>query len=229
MLLTLFVYRVSPNATTHESPFYLLYGRKPRLPLDTALLLPTSNLTSSVAELRARVVSNLEHAQRIIASNTQLAQQGMKVHYDKSSHPAPYEVGSKVWVYTPKVRKGLSKKLSHNFHGPYRVIEKLSPVHFKLCTLDNRPVFVPVQANRLKPYCDPADRPFQPPSMDSDSHDLADADLPSDSFIPDCLAKSNEPCPSSREVQIVRPEDSHAPEIIVGVKQPIPLKPEGLT
>ena len=57
--LVLFAYRVSPNATKGESPFYLLYGREPRLPIDAALLLPDSNVSTSVADLLARPVSNL--------------------------------------------------------------------------------------------------------------------------------------------------------------------------
>ena len=77
--MILFAYRVSPNATTFESPFYLLYVREPRLPVDTSLLLQTSHLSSSVDELRSRVVNNLEHAQRIIPLNTQLAQLLLKI------------------------------------------------------------------------------------------------------------------------------------------------------
>ena len=148
--LVLFAYRVSPHATTHESPFYLLYGREPRLPIDASLILPsTAKLSSSVAEHRARIVENLENAHRIVKTNTELAQQRMKHYYDQNSAPVSFDIGSKVWVYTPKTRKGLSKKLAHNYHGPYRVVKKLSPVHFRLRTLDNRPVSVPVHANRM--------------------------------------------------------------------------------
>ena len=39
--------------------------------------------------------------------------------------------------YTPKTRKGLSRKPTHNFHGPYRIVAQLSPVHFCLRTFDN--------------------------------------------------------------------------------------------
>ena len=85
--MVLFAYRVSPNATTGESPFYLLYGREPRLPIDAALILPDSKLSASVAKLRADIVHNLEHAQSIIKSNTELAQQKMKAQYDLKATP----------------------------------------------------------------------------------------------------------------------------------------------
>ena len=220
--MVLFAYRVSPNATTGESPFYLLYGREPRLPIDAALLLPTSNLSPSVAEHRARIVQNLEDAQRTIRSNTQLAQQRMKLQYDKHSAPVHYEVGSKVWVFTPKTKKGLSKKLSHNFHGPYRIVHKLSPVHFRLRTLDNRVVSVPVHANRLKPFYDPADRPIGPlPPVDDTSPDLAESDLPSDSFvtvdsqITTDVDSASDSITSPTEPTITRPEDFYTPQTIV--------------
>ena len=218
--LILFAYRVAPNATTGESPFYLLYGREPRLPLDVTLLLPDSNVSSSVAELRARLVSNLEESQKIIASNTQLAQQKMKLQYDKNAAPVTFDIGSKVWVYTPKNRKGLSKKLSHHYHGPYRIVAKLSPVHFRLRTIDNRPVSVPVHANRMKPYYDPSTRPLDPPVLDQTSPDLADCDLPTDSFSAH-ESISSEPLADtshdSSEPSITRPEDTYTPDLIRAV------------
>ena len=143
-----------------ESPFHLLYGQEPQLPTDASLLLPSSShLSSSVAEHRAGIFQSLERAIRLISANTQLAQQRMKEQYDRTSKPVPFDIGCKVWVYTPKWKKGLSKKLMHNNHGPYRIVARLSPVHFRLRTMENRPVAVPVHANRMKPYFDPNDRP----------------------------------------------------------------------
>ena len=55
------------------------------------------------------IVRNLEEAEQIIKSNTELAQQRMKHHYDQGSAEAPYDVGVKVWVYTPKTRKDCRK------------------------------------------------------------------------------------------------------------------------
>ena len=108
--LVLFGYRVSPNPTTGESPFYLLYGREPGLPLDVNFT-PPQDLSKSAVEHRQRIITNLQHAYRIVRENTQLAQQKMKDYYDLNAKAPNYQLGDKVWVNTPKTKKGLSKKL----------------------------------------------------------------------------------------------------------------------
>ena len=126
----LFAYRTSP-ATTCDSPFYLLYGREPRLPLDVSLLPPTQ-LSASIEEHRKRIVLQLEEAQRLAKQNIEHTQQQMKIRYDQTSLNPSYKIGQKVWVFTPKTRKGLSRKLMHRWHGPFRIVKKLSPVNFQL-------------------------------------------------------------------------------------------------
>ena len=74
----------------------------------------------------------------------------------------------------------------YRWHGPYRLVEQLSPVNFKVKTVDNRLLSTPVHVNRLKPYCDPNDRPLDMPvDLDIDFDLLLDEnDLPTDSFEP---------------------------------------------
>ena len=178
----LFAYRVSPQASTGDSPFYLLYGQEPRLPPDVSLL-PPDNLSSSVAKHRSRIVQQLEAAQAMARTNIQRAQQQMKAQYDKAAVNAPFEVGQRVWVFTPKPRKGLSKKLRHMWSGLFRICTQLSPFHYQLRTCDNRLVATIVHANRMKPFYDPADCPIVPPIEDDPNEpNLLESDLPDDSF-----------------------------------------------
>ena len=74
------------------------------------------------------MVENIEIARRIAAKSTQRAQQKMKELYDRFSEPTKFQLGEKVWVYTPNKRRGLLKLL-HNLHGPYRIVQFLSFVH----------------------------------------------------------------------------------------------------
>lgn len=88
----LLAYRVSPSEVTGDSPFFLLYGREPRLPMDVSLF-PPQNLSASIAEHRAGVVEHLETAQEIARANIQRAQQRMKFLYDQSSNFPEYDLG----------------------------------------------------------------------------------------------------------------------------------------
>ena len=153
--LVLFAYRVSVHPTTGETPFFMLYGCEPRLPLDIGLT-PPGNLSPSVAEHRAKIVSNLQRAYQIARENTQRAQQAQ-----------------------------LSKKLLHLWHGPFRIVQKLSPVHYRLLNQCNKPISTTVHANRMKLFYDREDRPIGQPLQDVEEDYLAEDDLPLDSFETD--------------------------------------------
>lgn len=178
----LFGYQTSPAVSTGESLFYLLYGREPRLPLDVSLL-PPSNLSKSIEFHRARIVKNIEIAHNFARANILAAQLRMKEYHDRRAIVPNYNVGDRVWVFTPRVPTGLSKKLRHLWHVPYRVVEKLSEVHFVLRTCDNRRVAAIIHSNHMKPYCDPAQRPIDTPNdIDNDDLCLCKDELPSNSF-----------------------------------------------
>ena len=179
----LFGYRISPSEVTGESPFFLLYGRQPRLPMDVSML-PPRDISASIAEHRARVVENIEIAHRIAKENIQRAQQRMKDYHDLHAVPVNHQVGDRVWVYTPRNRKGMSKKLAHNWHGPFRIVKFLSPVHCILRAVDNRRVSTTVHVSRLKRYVSPDTRPIRQPPENVDESYLTEADLPPDSFLP---------------------------------------------
>ncbi|XP_044163758.1 uncharacterized protein LOC122948058 [Acropora millepora] len=107
----------------------------------------------------------------------------MKEYYDRNASQPLFEIGQRVWVYTPKTKKGLSKKLLYNWFGPYRIVEQSSPVHYRLRSKNNKKVTFAVHANRMKPFVDPALRPIEPPIDDDPSEPYLDeSDIPADSF-----------------------------------------------
>ena len=112
------------------------------MPVDVKYIPPVDDdITVSVFEHRKRVVEKVELAQNLATQNLQRAQQKMKENYDQNAKEPVFVVGQQVWVYTPRSRKGLSKKLLHNWLGPYRIVEKSSPVHFRLRSVTNKKVF----------------------------------------------------------------------------------------
>ena len=107
----------------------------------------------------------------------------MKEYYDHNASQPLFKIGQSVWVYTPKTKKGLSKKLLYNWFGPYRIVEQSSPVHYQLSAKNNKKVTFAVHANRMKPFVDPALRPIELPIDDDPSEPYLDeSDIRGDSF-----------------------------------------------
>ena len=116
----------------------------------------------------------------------------MKDYYDRNVREPVFEVGQRVWVYTPRSKKGLSKKLLHSWLGPYRIVEKSSPVHFRLRTDTYKKVTFAVYANRMKAFVDPNLRPIDPPlSYDPSEPYLDESDLPKGCFEPEVPVVEN--------------------------------------
>ena len=83
--LILFAHRTSVLEAIGDSPFYVLYGREPRLPIDVKYLcLNSDNMSSSVLEHRKRFVEKVEMAQNLARENLQRFQQKMKDYYDRN-------------------------------------------------------------------------------------------------------------------------------------------------
>ena len=123
--LILFCHRPSISEAISDSAFYCFYGRKPRLPFDVKFLSPAAgDLSFSILDHRKSIVEKEELAKNLARENIQRSQQKMKEYYDRNSSQPLFEIGRLVWVYTPKMEKGLSKKLLYNWFGPYRIVEQ---------------------------------------------------------------------------------------------------------
>ncbi|CAH3117189.1 unnamed protein product [Porites lobata] len=173
-------------------------------------------MSASVAEHRERVVEHIEIARRISAQNIQRAQQRMKDLHDRYAEPTQFQLGDRVGVFCPKNPKGVSKKLAHNYHGPYRMVESLSPVHCILRATDNRHVSTTVHVPKLTRYIDPADRPSREPLFQAlpDSDDVDTAPSPATNVLPVSAASP------------VRPPSSLAPTLSGFSSTPTPVASE---
>jgi len=163
----LFAYRTAVQTSTNETPFYLMYGRDPRLPID-ATLLEAQETYENTDDYRRIITDGFLDARKLTKDNIELAQQRQKTQYDKTAKDISYDIGQRVWLYTPNKRKGLLSKLTHNWHGPFRILAKKSPVNYLLDSNDERNYIHNVHVNRLKPFVSADIRP----ETDLDEPDL---------------------------------------------------------
>ena len=73
-----------------------------------------------------------------------------KAYYDRQVHGEPFQKDEFVWLHSPVVPRGQSKKLHHPWTGPYRVMEKLSDSDYKVKHVKGGRPHVVVHFDRLK-------------------------------------------------------------------------------
>ncbi|KAK8756781.1 hypothetical protein V5799_000517 [Amblyomma americanum] len=152
-----FAYNSSRHDTTGYSPFYLLFGRHPALPLDT--LLPSS--TASTTEYARDAISRATMAREIARDRLTASQTYQKSVYDRRHRPVHYPPGSLVLLWSPSRHVGLSEKLLRQYSGPYRVLRQVTDVTYEITPLhaptsSTSPLTDVVHVVRLKPYHTPA-------------------------------------------------------------------------
>ena len=148
----MFAYRTSLHESTQETPFFLMHGREPTLPIEAVICPPTITYTEA-DDYKSDMTTRLQEAFTLVRENLQGAQQKQKEYFDRKSVEITYELGDKVWIFTPDTKPGLSSKLLHKWHGPFEILAKLSEVNYRIS--DGKVVHV----NRMKPFVDPHDRP----------------------------------------------------------------------
>ncbi len=90
------------NATKHEttgySPFFLMFGRCPRLPIDVVLGVPEEDEETEYGEYVDSLKSRLQHAYDLAGEEAKKSQKHQKKHYDKKVRGSVVEVGDRVLV-----------------------------------------------------------------------------------------------------------------------------------
>jgi len=114
-------YNTSVHPSTGFTPFYLVFGRQARLPVD--IMFGTSKPQSQspneyAATLKKQLISAFDMAHK------QMGRQHMqqKEYYDKKVHGQPYQKGDFVWLHSPVVRRGQHRKFHNPWTGPYQVL-----------------------------------------------------------------------------------------------------------
>ncbi|GMF31478.1 unnamed protein product [Phytophthora lilii] len=104
-----------------------------------------------------------------------------------------FEPGQSVWLYMERVKPGLTKKLAHRWHGPFRIERKVEKYAYELELPDRSGYhFYPVvHVSRLKSVNEYGDRPktrLAPDITENSRFDFDEELLPEDCWELDHLA-----------------------------------------
>ncbi|ROL44506.1 Retrovirus-related Pol polyprotein from transposon 412 [Anabarilius grahami] len=157
--LVLMAIRATPQESTRVSPFELMTGRQMTLPLHLLYQPGDSSLVSAYTthqyldELHRHLRTTFAFAQQQL----QKSAEGQKAYYDRKASYQELDVGDRVWYYSfaqpPKTAsKRLSKKFLPHWTGPHDIVDKLSPVAYriKLNRGQKEPILKWVHRNQIK-------------------------------------------------------------------------------
>ena len=146
-------YNTSVHPTTGHTPFFLMFGRQVRMPVDVMFGTPTPQ-PSTVPQYAADLRASLEAAYRCVRERMGRKLERQKELYDRKAHGVPLVPGDLVWLHNPAVARGQSKKLHRPWTGPYRVVRRLLDAVYRLQHTQARRKRPVVHFDRLKP-CPP--------------------------------------------------------------------------
>ena len=150
---TCMAYNTSVQSTTGFTPFYLMFGREARMPLDMMFGHPDSSPEgASDSEYAVQLRDRLQRAYLVVRTNFQRAFGRQKIHYDQKVHGKPLAVGDLVWLHSPVVPAGRSKKLHRPWTGPFKILKKLSEQVYRIQSTVGTKRRLVVHFDRLKPY-----------------------------------------------------------------------------
>ena len=116
-------YNTAEQATTGYSPFYLMYGRNAKMPIDFLNQQPNTNFIANQLEYIQNIEHRLNQAYTRVSENTNFKMNKHKLRHDRRVRPERFEIGEFVWVTIEAVKPGVNKAIFPRWKGPYKVID----------------------------------------------------------------------------------------------------------
>ncbi|POM57841.1 Reverse transcriptase [Phytophthora palmivora] len=190
----MFALNTSFDATRLDTPFFLVHGWDAHGTVSAMLgPRPSSVQERTAYEWCRKLQRDYSYAQACAEDLQKKAKRVRSAEKPGSGKKlserlrSGFAAGDAVWLYIPKVQPGLSRKLAHMWHGPFRIQEIHDNFRVKLGVENTGYRVNPwVHVSRLKPRALFPKRPTVEIEVSEDD-DFDAALLPEDSWEPDVL------------------------------------------
>ena len=148
-------YNSSVHSATGFTPFFLMFGRQVRLPVD--LMYGTSSPDSqSIPEYVKSLQHTLQEAHQLVREKCQAEHSRQKMLYDRRVHGKTYQVGDMVLLHSCVIPRGKCRKLHNPWTGPFQVEDIIGESVYKIRSpKGGKPKII--HFDRLKPFLSSAE------------------------------------------------------------------------
>ena len=146
-----FAINCAKNEATMYSPFELLFGRLPRMPVEMVIDLPSEVYARDLDQYVEEFAERIRQANILVQKHGRSTFGRMKKNYDARVHETTFTVGQFVLYYYPRRYKGRSPKLSRPNIGPFRVLQRINSVNY-IIALTPKSRRIIVHIDKLKPW-----------------------------------------------------------------------------
>lgn len=130
-----FALRTAPHQSTGDTPAFLLYGRDLNTPLDLWLQADEECAPESMDSYKSELTSMLQDAYDHVRQTMAASHDTQKKYYDKRRRHTVFKVGDLVRLKShprSSAAAGFAAKLAPVYKGPYRVVQVMSDLNYRL-------------------------------------------------------------------------------------------------
>jgi hypothetical protein len=142
-------YNTAVHSSHKYTPFELQFGRDPKLPLDLMSQRAKIELYFTPDSYATMLQNELPNVYKQVKQNIELSVKPNKIRHDRTVRAAVFKVNEYCWVLDTAKLKGVSKKLSHRWKGPYIVVEVIDDANYKVKLVQGKKT-ITVNKSRLK-------------------------------------------------------------------------------
>lgn len=134
-------------------------GREMVLPVDIMLEVGGGEEFTSVNAYVSRLMETLSTVVEAVKKHQAKASRQQKANFDLRVNFQYYSEGELVWVLDKSRKRGLCPKLQRRFKGPYKIMDRVTEVLYRVAPIWEGPEKV-IHFNRLKPYLSSCPEPL---------------------------------------------------------------------
>ena len=143
-------YNIAYHTASTESPYFLLFGRQPRTPLDIQLDTPQLKY-DDIGDYTVLLLDRMRDAYELVSEELQCVFGRAKRRYDTRVKAVQFQPGQYVMYTNPATKPQLTRKWILHTEGPYIILKKLNNVNYWIQRNVKTKPFT-AHIDRLTPY-----------------------------------------------------------------------------